>query len=398
MKKIMIIGAGLLQSYVIRRAKELGYITVCVDGDPNAPGFKYADYYKVIDIVDEEECLKYAKQMNIDGVITAATDFGVLTVSYIAEKLGLRGNPYKVCEIIKNKYLVRKVLAEKNIDSIPEFHEIENMDDVDKIKKDLKYPVIVKPCDGSGSRGIKKIDHMGDLKLACEEAMKASLSKKVLIEHFIEGEEYGVESFVHNGEVHVLTIMQKTMTKPPIYAELGHCSISGLDKKTENKIKDKISKAIKALGITTGAVNIDLLLTNDKDIYIVDIGARMGGNLIGSHIVPLSTGIDYMGNIIKESLEEPINLNRTIFERVIATRILALTPGVIKEISDISDIRNAIDVSDLVLKVNKNDTINEYRSNIDGCGYIVVNGENAETTTNKALEIKNEIDRRIIRY
>ncbi len=397
-KKIMIIGAGLLQSYVIRRAKELGYTTVCVDGDPNAVGFKYADYYKVIDIVNEEECLKYAKEMNIDGVITAATDYGVLTVSYIAEKLGLIGNPYKVCEVIKNKYSVRKVLAAQNIDSISEFHEIDNINDVNKIKKDIKYPIIVKPCDGSGSRGIKKINHMDDLELACDIAMKVSLSKKVLIEHFIEGEEYGVESFVHNGEVHVLTIMQKTMTKPPIYAELGHCSFSGLDNKTENQIKDKVSKAIGALGITTGAVNIDLLLTNDKNIHIVDIGARMGGNLIGSHIVPLSTGIDYMGNIIKESLGEPINLNRTIFDRIIATRILALTPGVIKEIGDMSDIRNAIDVSDLVLKANKNYTINEYRSNIDGCGYIVVNGENSEVTKNRALEIKNEIDRRITRY
>ena len=174
-KKIMFIGAGLLQSYVIRRAKELGYTTVCVDGDPNAVGFKYADYYKVIDIVNEEECLKYAKEMNIDGVITAATDYGVLTVSYIAEKLGLIGNPYKVCEVIKNKYSVRKVLAEENVDSISEFHEIDNINDVNKIKKDIKYPVIVKPCDGSGSRGIKKINHMDDLKFACAKAMKVSL-------------------------------------------------------------------------------------------------------------------------------------------------------------------------------------------------------------------------------
>lgn len=397
-KKIMIIGAGLLQSYVIRRAKELGYTTVCVDGDPNAVGFKYADYYKVIDIVNEEECLKYAKEMNIDGVITAATDYGVLTVSYIAEKLGLIGNPYKVCEVIKNKYSVRKVLAAQNIDSISEFHEIDNINDVNKIKKDIKYPVIVKPCDGSGSRGIKKINHMDDLELACDIAMKVSLSKKVLIEHFIEGEEYGVESFVHNGEVHVLTIMQKAMTKPPIYAELGHCSFSGLDNNTENQIKDKVSKTIRALGITTGAVNIDLLLTNDKDIYIVDIGARMGGNLIGSHIVPLSTGIDYMGNIIKESLGEPINLNRTIFDRIIATRILALTPGVVKDIGDMKDIKSLKDVCDLVLKIDKNNVINEYKSNIDGCGYIVVNDENAEVVKNRALEIKNEIDRRIIRY
>jgi len=398
MKKIMIIGAGLLQSYVIKRAKELGYITVCVDGNPDAIGFKYCDYYKVINIIDEEECYKYAKKMNIDGVITAATDYGVLTTSYIAEKLGLKGNSYKVCKIIKNKYLVRKILAEQNVDSMHNFFEIRNINDLNKITKKIKYRVIVKPCDGSGSRGIKKVDSKDKLEFACEKAIKNSLSKRVLIEKFIEGEEYGVESFVSNGKVYILAIMQKTMTKPPIYAELGHCSSSGLDSEIEEEIKDKVSKAIRTLGIITGSVNMDIIITKNRKISIVDIGARMGGNLIGSHIVPLSTGIDYMGNIIKESLGEPININRTIFDRIITTRILALTPGKVKDIDDMSDIRNADDVSDLVLKINKEDTIKEYRSNIDGCGYIVINGKNAQYTKKRALQIKNEIDKRIVRY
>ena len=90
----MIIGAGLLQQYVIKRAKELGYITIAVDGDKNAPGFKYADYYKIISIVDEEKCLEYAKQMKIDGVLTAATDYGVLTASYIAKELNITFSYY----------------------------------------------------------------------------------------------------------------------------------------------------------------------------------------------------------------------------------------------------------------------------------------------------------------
>ena len=397
-KKIMFIGAGLLQSYVIKRAKALGYITVCVDGDSEAIGFKYADYYKVIDIVDQEKCLRYAKEMNIDGVVTVATDYGVLTASYIAEKLGLKGNPYKVCEIIKNKYLVRKILAEKNVDSTPEFYEINNISEVDNFIKDIEYPVIVKPCDGSGSRGIKRIDAMEDLKPACKKAREVSLSKNVLIEHFIEGKEYGVESFVHNGEVYILAIMEKTMTRPPVYAELGHCSFSGLDSKIENAIKDKVSKAIVALGLVTGSVNMDLLITENKDIYIIDIGARMGGNLIGSHIVPLSTGIDYIDNIIKESLGESVDLNRTIFDQVIATRILTLTPGIIQDIGDMSDIQNSGDVCDLILNINQNDTINQYKNNTDGCGYIVVSSKDAGTAQNRALEIKNEIDRRITRY
>lgn len=174
----MIIGAGLLQSFVIKRAKNLGYTTVCVDGNPNAVGFKYADYSKVINITDEKACLEYAKDMRIDGVLTAATDYGVLTASYIAQEMNLVGNRYEVCEIIKNKYSTRKVLSDNNVDSMTEFYEINDIEKVNSILDSIKLPVIVKPCDGSGSRGIKKISNKNDLKLACEEALQCSLSKK----------------------------------------------------------------------------------------------------------------------------------------------------------------------------------------------------------------------------
>ena len=398
MKKVMIIGAGLLQTYIIKRAKELGYITVCVDGNPDAIGFKYADYCKPINIIDKEECLQYAQEMKIDGIITAATDYGVLTVSYIAKRLGLIGNSDQVCEAIKNKYMTRKILAENKVDSITEFYEITELTQVDNIAKTIEFPVIVKPCDGSGSRGINKIDSKEGLKVACEKAMEASLSKKVLIEKFIVGQEYGVESFVHKGEVNVLAILQKTMTEPPIYAELGHCSLSGLDHKVEEEIRNKVTKAIKALGITTGSVNMDLLITKNNEIYIVDIGARMGGNLIGSHIVPLSTGIDYMGSIIKESLGERIALNRSIFNKVVASRLLTLTPGRVKEVRNMEDVKTIEDVCEVVINVKENHTIHEYKSNLDGCGYVVVRNSNAEVAKNKVLELKNEIDKRVIRY
>lgn len=397
-KKIMIIGAGLLQSSIIKRAKELGYTTICVDGNPNAVGFKYADYFNVINITDEKACLEYAKEMNIDGVLTAATDYGVLTTSYISKEMNLVGNRYEVCEIIKNKYSTRKVLADNNVDSMTEFYEITNINQIDNILKDINLPVIVKPCDGSGSRGIKKISDKFDLKEACEDALECSLSKKVLIEQFIEGNEYGVESFVNDGDVNVLCIMNKTMTKDPVYAELGHCSKSGLPLSVEEEIKRKVTDTIKALGITTGSVNMDLLVDDKYNIYIIDIGARMGGNLIGSHIVPLSTGIDYIGNMIKLALGENINLERTVFDKVIATRLLTLTPGKVKKIEDMKDIEKLDNVEDLILNIKEGSIINEYRSNLDNCGYVVVSDSNYEVAKKKALDLKEEIDKRVVRH
>lgn len=398
MKKIMIIGAGLLQSFVIKRAKELGYSTVCVDGNPNAVGFQYADDFKVINITDKEACLEYAKEMKIDGILTAATDYGVLTASYIAQKMNLVGNRYEVCEIIKNKYSTRKVLSDNNVDSMTEFYEITNINQIDNILNHIKLPVIVKPCDGSGSRGIKKISDKIDLKEACEDALACSLSKKVLIEQFIEGNEYGVESFVVDGDVNVLCIMNKTMTKDPVYAELGHCSKSGLPKEVEETIKIKVTNTIKALGITTGSVNMDLLVDDKFNIYIIDIGARMGGNLIGSHIVPLSTGIDYIGNMIKLALRENVNLERVVFDKVISTRLLTLTPGKVKNIECIKDIEDLENVEDLILNIKEGSIINEYRSNLDNCGYVVVSDSNYELAKKKALDLKEEIDKRVVKH
>ena len=182
MKKILIIGAGFLQTYVIKKAKELGYYVLCVDGNPKAEGYQYAHEYEVINITDKEACLLYAKEKQIDGVITAATDYGVLTASYIAETLNLYGNSMKSAQLIKNKYQVRKRLFEAKADDTEQAYEISEFSQVEKIKEIIQYPVMVKPCDGSGSRGASKVECESQLCTAIQCAIEGSLTKKAVIE------------------------------------------------------------------------------------------------------------------------------------------------------------------------------------------------------------------------
>lgn len=396
MKKVMIIGAGLLQMYIIKRAKELGYITVVVDKDKNSIGFKYADYYKNIDIIDQEKCLEYAKEMNVDGVLTAATDYGVLTASYIAQKMNLNSINYDVAKIIKNKFEVRKKLAQRKIDDTPQYFLISDICEIDNLNSQIKYPVIVKPCDGSGSKGVNKVENVEQLKKACVKALKNSLSHRALIETFIIGKEYGVESFVYNGKIYILGIMEKIMTKAPYYAELGHTISYAINKNLEDKIKEIVKKAIKGLEINFGSVNMDVLVTNKNEICIVDIGARMGGNLIGSHIIPISTGIDYMGNIIKASLNEEVNFEQKEYN-VVATRIMNFKPGIVKEVPDFSEYYKDDDVKEIVCKLKVGDKIKAYKNNLDGCGYVVVSNQDIKASKDKALNIKNEINYKIKR-
>lgn len=394
MKRLLILGAGFLQSFVIKRAKELGYYTIVIDKNHNSIGFQYADESQVIDITNIQACFKFAKEKNIDGVITAATDYGVLAASYIAQKLGLPGINYESAKLIKNKHSVRKLFIENCIDNVSQYYEVRSTDDLKEIINVIKYPVMIKPCDGSGSKGVKRVDLMEDLYEACEKAIDSSLINKALIEDFVIGKEYGVESFVYDKEVYVLGIMNKKVTNPPYYAELGHMMPSGL--KIEEKIKVIVQNAIRVLGINFGAVNMDILVTDNNNVCIIDVGARMGGNLIGSHIISNATGYDYLGNLIKATLNDNVDLPNCKVVNSVATRILALTPGKILTLPDFYKIMQNYNVE---IFFNKciGDSIMEYHNNLDGCGYILSIGKNPREVEDNAIRAKDMINKGITR-
>lgn len=396
MKKILVVGAGYLQSFAIRKAKELGYHVLSVDGNPGAMGFCYADEHETIDIVDEEACLRYARRKGIDGVVTAATDFSVLTVSRIAGDLGLPGLDYEAAKTVKNKYLIRKRLFEARADDTEQAYEVCSVEQAEAIADKVTFPVMVKPCDGSGSRGASKVLEKGGLKEACGEAMRNSISHKALIESFIEGREYGVESFVLGGEVHVLGVMKKWMTRPPFYAELGHAYPAGLPAALESKVKDCVRNAIKAIGINYGPVNMDVLITDGGGVHVIDVGARMGGNLIYSHVIPLGTGVDYPGNVIRAAVGDGVSFAETA-KTPVATALLALTPGEVVAYPDVERFRQEKGLSYMSFLKQRGDMITPYRTNLDGCGYVVVTGEEVEECHRWAFEARDCFDREIVR-
>lgn len=390
------LGGGFLQCFVIRKAKEMGYRVLVLDGSPKAPGFKLADDYSVINIVDEEACLKYALNHDVDGVLTAATDFSVLTMSRIAGAMDVPGINYESAKTIKNKAAVRKCLYDANADDTGYSFEIESLEDIPVILTKVKFPIMMKPVDGSGSRGASRVDSAEEFTKACEFAMAGSISHRAVAEPFVVGKEYGVESFVDQGKIHILGIMQKEMTEPPYYAELGHAIPSGLSVEVEDRIKDCVEKALIALGVNHGSVNMDLLIGDDGDVHIVDVGARMGGNLIGSHIIPIGTGIPYMENMIRAAVGDPTDFSPVSEPRPVATRLLALTPGRIIGLPDFNTIEKEFNVK-IEHHLHVGDTINEYHTNLDGCGYVVASGFDSEETRQRAAKVKTIIDTQIIR-
>lgn len=370
MKKVLVIGAGFLQRFVIQKAKAMGYYTLAVDGNPNAVGFADADEYAAVNIVDQEAVCAYAREKQVDGVLTAATDYGVLAAAYTARELGLPGIDYTAAQRIKNKYQVRKCLFEAKADDTPLAHEVSDDTDLAALANTVQYPVMVKPCDGSGSRGANRVDSADAFAAACREAMESSLTHKATVEPFIQGQEYGVESFVENGNIHVMAVMFKHMTKPPYYAELGHAVPSGLSPAMEQEVIGCVKKALVALDVNFGSVNMDLLITQEGSVHIIDIGARMGGNLIGSHIVPIGTGIDYMANMIRAAVGDPVEFTPKAQPSAVATRLLALQPGVVAQLPDFEKIENANKVT-ILHHLAVGQEIMPYRTNLDSCGYVV---------------------------
>lgn len=395
-KKLLMLGGGFLQCFVIKKAKQLGYEVHVLDANPQAEGFKYADAYAVINIVDEEACLAYARIENVDGVLTAATDYSVLAMSHIASELHLPGINYQSAKLIKNKAEVRRCLFDAQADDTGYSYEISSSQEALSVLPEVKFPVMVKPCDGSGSRGASRVDNPDEFVTACEYAMQGSITHRAVAEPFVVGREYGVESFVNQGEIHILAVMQKDMTMPPYYAELGHAIPSGLSVEMEAKVKECVRRALIALGVNHGSVNMDLLIDSDGGVHIVDIGARMGGNLIGSHIIPLGTGIDYMANMIKAAMSDEVDFTPQTESAPVATKLLALTPGVVASLPNFDNIATTYKVT-IEHHLHQGDTITPYRTNLDGCGYVVATGRDVYEAIDTARMVREIIDCTIIR-
>ena len=317
MKKIAIIGASYLQEPLITKARMMGLQTHVFAWETGDVGEKCADYFYPISIVEKEKILEKCQEINIDGICTIASDLAAITVSYVAEKLGLSGNPYDTALVSTNKHMMRKCF-EKNGDPSPKSILVDKSTNIDLLQ--LTYPVIVKPTDRSGSRGITKVDCRSDMDDAVKRALEEGFEEKALIEEFVTGKEYSVEAVSWQGKHHILTITEKYTTGEPNFVETGHVEPSGISEIMEKKVYETVEHALNSLGIMVGASHSEIKISDEGQIKIIEIGGRMGGDFIGSHLVELSTGIDFVKAVIQCALGEMPRLNCECCKQAAAIR------------------------------------------------------------------------------
>lgn len=300
-KKIAIIGASYLQQPLVEKCKELGVYSICFAWEEGAVCKDLCDKFYPISTIDKDAILKVCQEEKIDGITTIASDVATLTVNYVAEKMGLVGNPDKYSLTATNKYLMRQCFMEHSVPS-PKFALV---DDEDHYQiTGFKFPLIVKPTDRSGSRGVEKVLDPVQLEEAISRARKASFEHKAVIEEFVTGREISVESISYHGKHHILQITDKVTTGSPFFVELEHHQPSSLPENVKQRVCAIVLSALDALHIKCGASHSELKITEDGDIRVIEIGARMGGDFIGSDLVKLSTGYDFLKGVIDVAFGE----------------------------------------------------------------------------------------------
>lgn len=391
-KKIMILGASILQLPAIQQAKAMGYRVVAVDMNPDAIGFHEEGIEKeIISTIDIPAVVEAAKRHNIDGVMTLASDMPMRSVAAVARELGLVGISDETALKATNKAVMRQALKDHNV-PIPKFFKVSNKEAYEQAVKQFACSFIVKPADNSGSRGIFKIEDLSDIQTitqAYEYSRQFSRNGDVVVEEYMSGPEVSVETLTVNGQCHVIQITDKLTTGAPHFVEMGHSQPTKHSEETAQRIREVAVAANKAIGITNGPSHTEIIITPEGP-KIVELGARLGGDCITTHLVPLSTGVNMVACCIQIALGEvPDTCPR--FNKASAIRYFRQKAGMVKRISGIEDAQKIEGIKQVGIVHGEGEQITEIDSSAARMGFAIAQGENAEQAISRCENALNLI-------
>lgn len=383
MKKIMILGASILQLPAIVKAKELGLEVIAVDMNPEAVGFKVEGVNnEIISTIDTEKILEAAKRHNIDGIMTLATDMPMRSVATVARELNLVGIDQETALKATNKAEMRKALHENDV-PIPRFYKVSTLEEFKDVIQEFPDWFMIKPADSSGSRGIYLANSdMGIDELVERYNYSVQYSKigDVVVEEYMRGPEVSVETLSVDGVCHVIQITDKMTTGAPHFVELGHAQPTKHRKEVVDKIAEIAKAANRAIGIKNGPSHTEIIVTSDGP-KIVELGARLGGDNIATHLVPLSTGVNMVECCIKIALgEKPDFVSK--WSRGAAIRYFDQHAGIVKSIDGLEEAERISGVQQISIVHGVGEKISDVTNSGERMGFVIAQDECAE----KAIE------------
>ena len=393
MKRVLMLGGAMQQIPIIRQAKEMGLYVITCDYLPENPGHKLADEYHNVSTTDLEGVLELAKGLNIDGIIAYASDPAAPTAAYVAEKLGLPGNPYESVKLCTEKDLFRAFLSEHGF-NCPKAMGFRTFEEADAAIDAFHFPVMVKPVDSSGSKGVVKIYSREELKDAVEEALSYSRGKRFIVEEFIQKKGYQVsgDGFSYNGKLVFTSYGNELYSSAGgtrEYVALGEFWPSLLTPEQKAKVDDELQRLITALGMKTCAYNIEVILDENDTPYVLELGPRNGGSYI-PQLIQYATGVDLVKYTILGALgEDCSDLHMEETKKIVSNyMIMSHVGGSFKGIRFDEDFEKN-NLLDVFCTYQSGDTVTPYKNTTDSMGTILFTASSVE----EMIKITSDIDR-----
>lgn len=380
----MIIAGGQWQVPLIKRIKEMGYEVVNTNLYPDSPGFAYADFSEVADVLDKEKNLEIAQKYNINAVVTDESDIAVPTVAYVAEKMGCPTIGKEAAELFTNKYKMRQYGSENGFHT-PEFRECKTLEEAVDFFESLNRKIIIKPVDSQSSRGVFSIENVEELKEYFPISQQySSDGKGVIAERYIQGTEFTVDGIVVNGKHYCLAISEKE------HFDYNENIASRLYFTYENekydycKLREEHDKLINSTGLKFGLTHSEYKY-EDGEFYLIEMAARGGGTRISSDIVPYVSGIDNYEMLVKSILGKPIedicyeDISK-YNKRCAELKFLDVESNgkKIKSIRGIEKIKQIEGVKEFALEFSEGDIVEKAQDDRSRVGFFIACAENAD--------------------
>lgn len=399
-KKILLLGGLRYLIPVIKSAHEQGYYVITCDYLPNNIAHQYSDEYINANITDKEAILKIAQELQIDGIMSFAVDPGVLTASYVAEKMGLPGCPYKSVQILQNKVLFRNYLSENGF-NVPKAKGYETYSDALQETELFNFPIIVKPTDSAGSKGVTRVDYVEDLKKAFDLAINNSVSdRKVIIEEYIEqlGFSSDCDSFSIESDLKFISFSNQYFdpkAENP-YTPSAYSWPSFIDLKLQEELVSELRRLVKLLNLGTSIYNIETRVGINGKPYIMEVSPRGGGNRL-SEMLRYATSTDLISHAVRAAIgESNEELNMPSYNGYWAEIILhADKEGLFHSIS-INQYLKENNVVEIDLWVKEGDKVNSFNGANDAIGTLVLRFDSVEQLES-AMNERDELVKVIVK-
>jgi biotin carboxylase len=374
MKRVLILGGGVMQVPAIRIARGKGWTVAVADGNPHALARDTCDRFETIDLKDKEGIAELARRLSadggLDGVFTAGTDFST-TVAWVCERLGLPGVPYATALAATDKLLMRQRLQAAGVPG-PRFSGWSGEGDPGRAAATAGagFPLVVKPVDNMGARGVRRVSSPQDLPGACEAARAASRTGRVIIEEYMDGPELSLDAVVYRGEITVCGVADREICFPPFFVEMGHTMPSARSARDLEGAVEVFRAGIRALGIDNGAAKGDIKLTRDGP-RIGEIAARLSGGYMSGWTYPYSSGVEVTEAALNVAVGLPPGDLSPRWRKVSAERAFLSVPGEVEGIRGVEEARGLPGVRDVFLRVRAGDRVVFPTNNVEKCGNVI---------------------------